>query len=68
MRAILLAALLAAASGCTPKPVIPVPSERIDIAIHCGPENKDADGCVVEDSDAIRVYVLTRRAMCESSR
>lgn len=51
-------------SGCAAKPVLHVEAERTDIAIHCGPAHIDDDGCIVEDHDAIRVYVLTRKAMC----
>ena len=63
MRLLSIAAALLFA-GCTQLPVIHVPAEQIDIAIHCGPAHKDDDGCIVEDHDAILLYVLTRKAMC----
>jgi hypothetical protein len=50
--------------GCAAKPVMHMPAEQIDIAMHCGLDHKDDDGCIVEDHDAFRVYVLTRKAMC----
>lgn len=52
-------------AACAAKPVVHVPAEKIDIALHCGKGHQDDDGCIVEDHDTIKVYVLTRKAMCE---
>lgn len=55
--------------GCASKPVVYMPAESpVDMAIHCGPANKDNDGCIVEEGGKVMVYVLTRKAMCDPNR
>lgn len=64
MKAALLALVLLC--GCAAKPVVVMPVEEVDLALHCRKTKAQADGCVVEESDAVKVYVLTRKAMCGS--